>query len=88
MQVLRVARPLLEDNPMNRPSLTPHVVSEPFVDAREAAYTMNLPMYYMTNARQRSKLRLPHYHIGRMVRFKLSELTQWLQVQGASHDGL
>ena len=73
---------------MNRPSLTPHVVSEPFVDAREAAYTMNLPMYYMTNARQRTKLRLPHYHIGRMVRFKLSELAQWLQAQGVRHDGL
>jgi hypothetical protein len=49
---------------------------------------MNLPMYYMTNARQRSKLRLPHYHIGRMVRFKLSELALWLQAQGGSHDGL
>lgn len=88
MQVLRVAEPLLEDNPMNKISPTPDVVREPFVDAREAAYTMNLPMYYMTNARQRRKLRLPHYHIGRMVRFKLSELAQWLQAQGGSHDGL
>lgn len=59
----------------------PHpVVREPFVDAREAAYTMNLPMYYMTNARQRTKLRIPHYRIGRMVRFKLSELADWQQL--------
>jgi len=71
---------------MNGTPLTPHVASEPFVDAREAAYTMNLPMYYMTNARQRTKLRLPHYHIGRMVRFKLSELALWLQAQGGRHE--
>lgn len=59
------------------------VVREPFVDAREAAYTMNLPMYYMTNARQRTKLRIPHYRIGRMVRFKLSELADWQQLHGS-----
>jgi hypothetical protein len=55
----------------------PSVAGEPFVDAREAAYTMNLPMYYLTNAKQRTKLRLPHYRIGRLVRFKLSELAIW-----------
>jgi hypothetical protein len=60
------------------------VVREPFVDAREAAFTMNLPMYYMTNARQRTKLRIPHYRIGRMVRFKLSELAQWQQLYGST----
>ena len=60
------------------------VVREPFVDAREAAYTMNLPMYYMTNARQRTKLRIPHYRIGRMVRFKLSELADWQQLHGGT----
>jgi hypothetical protein len=79
MQVLRVGRPLLEDYPMKTSMPRTTVVREPFVDAREAAYTMNLPMYYMTNARQRTKMRIPHYRIGRMVRFKLSELTQWCQ---------
>jgi hypothetical protein len=65
---------------------TPHppVVREPFVDAREAAYTMNLPMYYMTNARQRTKMRVPHYRIGRMVRFKLSELDAWQRLHGGT----
>lgn len=62
----------------------PPVVREPFVDAREAAYTMNLPMYYMTNARQRTKLSIPHYRIGRMVRFKLSELADWQQLHGST----
>lgn len=63
------------------------VANEPFVDAREAAYTMNLPMYYLTNAAQRAKLRVPHYRIGRMVRFKLSELAEWQRTQGATASG-
>jgi len=57
------------------------VTREPLVDAREAAYTMNLPMYYLTHAQQRSKLVIPHYRIGRSVRFKLSELAQWQRLQ-------
>jgi hypothetical protein len=69
---------------MKTTSLHPPVVREPFVDAREAAYTMNLPMYYMTNARQRTKLCIPHYRIGRMVRFKLSELADWQQLHGST----
>jgi len=69
---------------MKTTSLHPPVVREPLVDAREAAYTMNLPMYYMTNARQRTKLRIPHYRIGRMVRFKLSELAEWQQLHGST----
>lgn len=68
---------------MKATSLHPPVVREPFVDAREAAYTMNLPMYYMTNARQRTKLRIPYYRIGRMIRFKLSELADWQRQHGS-----
>jgi len=87
MQVLRVGRSLLEDYPMNttqpNSNLT-RLAPEPFVDAREAAYTMNLPMYYLTNARQRTKMRIPHYRIGRMVRFKLSELTEWQRLNGTT----
>lgn len=56
---------------------------EPFVDASAAAYTMNLPMYYLTNATKRAKLGIPHYHLGRMVRFKLSELSAWVEKEGA-----
>ncbi len=56
--------------------------AEPFVDAREVAYTMNLPMYYLTNAAQRKRMGIPHYRIGRMIRFKLSELETWLSARG------
>jgi hypothetical protein len=57
-------------------------IAEPFVDAREAAYTMNLPMYYLTHAKQRMRLAIPFYRLGRSVRFKLSELADWQRVQG------
>ena len=56
--------------------------TEPFVDAREAAYTMNLPMYYLINAAQRKRMGIPHYRIGWMIRFKLSELETWLSARG------
>ena len=58
------------------------IAGEPFVDAREAAYTMNLPMYYLTHAQQRARLAIPFYRLGRSVRFKLSELADWQHVQG------
>ena len=67
---------------MNTISLPPTMKGEPFVDAREAAYTMNLPMYYLTHAKQRIRLAIPYYRIGRSVRFKLSELADWQRVQG------
>jgi hypothetical protein len=87
MQVLRVGRSLLEDPSMTSTlpnTLITKVTGEPFVDAREAAFTMNLPMYYLTNARQRTKMRIPHYRIGRMVRFKLSELAEWQRLNGTT----
>ena len=64
---------------MNQPQSAPAHRREPFVDAREAAYTLNLPLYYLTNAAQRAKHQVPHYRLGRMVRFRLSELEAWQQ---------
>lgn len=58
------------------------IAGEPFVDAREAAYTMNLPMYFLTHAQQRDRLAIPFYRLGRAVRFKLSELADWQRVRG------
>ncbi len=63
---------------MKSSHVLPGPIGEKFVDARAAAYVLNLPMYYLTHAKQRAALRIPHYHIGRMVRFKLSELSVWL----------
>lgn len=67
---------------MKANSLPPAIAGEPFVDAREAAYTMNLPMYFLTHAQQRDRLAIPFYRLGRAVRFKLSDLAAWQRVQG------
>jgi len=55
-----------------------HVNPEPMIDAREAAAHLNLPLYFLTNATKRKALKVPHYRIGRLLRFKLSELDEWL----------
>ena len=57
----------------------PNVVGEIFVDAAEAAFILNLPRYYLTHPAVRAKSQVPYYRIGRMVRFKLSELEAWQQ---------
>ena len=72
---------------MKSSHILPGPVGEKFVDARAAAYVLNLPMYYLTHAKQRATLRIPHYHIGRMVRFKLSELSFWLAEFGGKAIG-
>ena len=72
---------------MNSSQVPATIGGEPFVDAREAGYALNLPMYYLTNAAQRTKLKIPHYRIGRMVRFKVSELAEWQSIHGARTPG-
>nr|SPS04792.1 protein of unknown function [Candidatus Nitrotoga fabula] len=65
--------------------------SEPFVDARVAAYRMHLPMYYLINAVQREKMDIPYYRIGRMIRFRMSELEAWFSAaarEEEDHAGL
>lgn len=51
---------------------------ESFVDAQTAATHLNLPRYYLTNRAKRKAMRVPHYRIGRLLRFRLSELDAWL----------
>lgn len=51
---------------------------ESLVDAQTAATHLNLPRYYLTNQAKRKALKVPHYRIGRLLRFRLSELDAWL----------
>lgn len=57
------------------------VLGERLIDAREAALTLNLPMYWLTHAKERQRLGLPHYRVGKLVRFKLNELVAWIDAQ-------
>ena len=55
---------------------------ERLVDAREAAYCLNLPTYWLTHPKERVRRKVPHYRVGKLVRFKMSELNRWLLEQG------
>lgn len=57
------------------------ILSERLVDAREAAYCLKVPIYLLTHPKERQRLGLPHYRVGKMVRFKVSELMAWMQAK-------
>ena len=57
------------------------ILTERLVDAREAAFCLKLPMYLLTNPKDRQRLGQPHYRVGKMVRFKVSELMAWMQAK-------
>lgn len=54
-------------------------LDEPMLAAREAAYVVNLPAYWLVDAQQRRRLDVPHYRIGNLLRFRASELERWAQ---------
>ncbi len=47
------------------------------IGADDASSMTKLPAYYFSNKEMRNALGIPHYYVGRMVRFKLSEIQQW-----------
>lgn len=57
------------------------ILTERLVDAREAAYCLKVPNYLLTHPKERQRLGLPHYRVGKMVRFKVSELMAWMQAK-------
>lgn len=64
----------------------PMATDEPMVGAREAAYIVNLPAYWLVDAKQRHRLNVPYYRIGHLLRFRASELEHWAE-QRAAADG-
>ena len=99
MQVLRMAGPLLEDFLVNdTPNPNQHLPSnlptpeeiETMSDAHQASAALSLPYYWFADPRMRSKFRIPHYLLGGLVRFRMSELFHWAAqsngVQGRSTD--
>jgi len=60
--------------------MTPEVVpssAEPMVAARAAHKALCIPMQWLGNKVQRRARGVPHYRIGHLVRFRLSELEAW-----------
>ena len=59
------------------------VLRERLVDAREAAHCLNLQMYLLTHPKERDRLQVPHYRVGKLLRFKLGELMVWMAAHHA-----
>ena len=60
--------------------MTPDVLPDcnaPMVAARTAHQALRIPMQWLNNKVERSARGVPHYRIGHLVRFRLSELEQW-----------
>ena len=56
---------------------TPAQSVEPMIDAKQAAAALRLPYYWFADHAMRSKYRIPHYLMGGLVRYRLSELSAW-----------
>ena len=48
-----------------------------FLTAREIAAKIDIPLYLLTHPGERKKNGVPHYRVGKMVRFKLEEILNW-----------
>ncbi|WP_454258587.1 hypothetical protein [Pseudoxanthomonas mexicana] len=57
------------------------VLGEQLIDARQAALMFNLPTYWLSQAQERQQRRIPHYRVGKLVRFKSNELEAWIIAQ-------
>ena len=71
---------------MNTSNLN-HVLGEQLIDVRQAALMFNLPLYWLSQAKERQERRIPHYRVGKLVRFKPNELEAWIAAQQTSHEG-
>jgi len=71
-----VARPLLENAIMNDHN-TGVTDDETMIDAKQAAAALSLPYYWFADQTMRSKYRIPHYLLGGLVRYRMSELSAW-----------
>jgi hypothetical protein len=57
------------------------VLGEHLIDSRQAALMFNLPTYWLSQAKERQQRRIPHYRVGKLVRFKSGELEAWIVAQ-------
>lgn len=64
---------------------TPASAIEPMIDAKQAAAALRLPYYWFADHAMRSKYRIPHYLMGGLVRYRMSELSTWAARSAAVH---
>lgn len=68
----------MNNTPLNQ------VLGEHLIDVRQAALMFNLPSYWLSQAKERKARRIPHYRVGKLVRFKPNELEAWIVAQQSS----
>lgn len=57
------------------------ILGEQLIDVRQAALMFNLPSYWLAQAKERKQRSIPHYRVGKLVRFKPNELEAWMVAQ-------
>ena len=80
-----MAGPVLE-NPMSDDTQFIGDV-EPMIDAKQAAAALRLPYYWFADPAMRQRYRIPHYQIGALIRYRLSELSIWMANSHLNQDG-
>lgn len=69
---------------MNYKTRVPAAVGEePMIDARQASFSLRLPYYWFSDRKMRAAKQIPHYLLGGLVRFRLSELEAWSAKHGS-----
>ncbi|MFT0532417.1 helix-turn-helix domain-containing protein [Castellaniella hirudinis] len=66
---------------MTDPFFVNQLLRERFIDAQEASHCLNLPLYWLTHVKERRARGIPHYRVGKLLRFKLQELEAWMASQ-------
>ena len=65
-------------NHENRSPQTPADTGpELMIDAKESSVALRLPLYWFSDPAMRAKYRIPHYLLGGLVRYRMSELSAW-----------
>lgn len=52
---------------------------EVMVEATQAAAALSLPYYWFSHNTMRDRLRIPHYLLGNLVRYRITELALWVE---------
>jgi len=50
---------------------------ELMIDAKQSSVALRLPLYWFSDPAMRAKYRIPHYLIGGLVRYRISDLHAW-----------
>lgn len=70
----------------NHDTPAPPPVGEPMIDAKQAAAALRLPYYWFADHAMRARYWIPHYLLGGLVRYRLSELSEWAARSNAVQD--